>query len=458
MLSVDLTRQDEDCLYLNVWTGGLDLSERRPVIVWLHYGGFILGGAADPRFNGEMLAREGAVVVTLNYRLGRLGYLAHPWLSAESTDRTSGNFGLLDQVAALEWVQQDIAAFGGDPGCVTLMGLSAGAASTSMLMTSPLAAGLFHRAVGMSGGIFGSRRPPGVGDSLESLDEAEAAGERVVAALGARTLEDLRRLDATRVNETRLPAPPEAPKLVFAALGEAIPGPGTGAHPTIDGRLIPGDPYDAFADGRQIDVPVMTGSAGDECTGMPYFESADEFVQAAQALYGQDAAEFLQLFPAGSDAETKDSSARAMADRIFVWQNWTWARLHSRSAHSPTFYYHTSYAPPVPSDRGYLESEPGAFHTTEAFYVFGGMRTKDWPWTHKDEALSKTMRRFWLNFAASGDPSGPGLPEWPRFDPTDPVAMHFGGEVRRGPVPRREHLHFWDRYFGRPQPAGGQTP
>ena len=451
MLACDLSRQSEDCLYLNVWTGGLDPAEKRPVIVWLHFGGFIIGGAANPIFDGAALARGGAVVVTINYRLGRLGYLAHPALSAESPDGVSGNYGLLDQVAALEWVRDNIAAFGGDPECVTLMGLSAGSASTSMLMTSPAARGLFHRAIGMSGGIFGSRRPPGVGDSLEGLDEAEAAGERVADLLGAADLDALRALDPTTVNETRFAVPPEAPHLVFPPLGEAIPGPGGGSHPIADGLLIPGDPYEAFAAGRQMDIPLITGSAQDEWTGMPYVEHAEELRRMAAFLYGDGAEEFLALYPADTDAEAADSTARAMGDRIFVWQNWTWARVHARTASAPTFYYHSRHAPPVPADRDYLEVDPGAFHATESFYVFGAMRdAKDWPWTERDDSLAATMRSYWLAFARTGDPTVPGLPAWPHFEPDAPAAMTFADDTALAPIPRPGHLAFWDRYFGRP--------
>jgi para-nitrobenzyl esterase len=432
--------QSEDCLYLNVWTEAEE-GERRPVMVWFHYGAFLFGGASIPLFDGAGLARPGAVVVTVNHRLGRLGFLAHSELSDESEHGVSGNYGLLDQIRALEWVQENIAAFGGDPACVTAFGLSAGSMSVGLLMASPLARGLFQRAIGESGAFFGPvETSSNMTDCVQSLAGAERTGLAVAKALGARSIAELRARTPEELVAVQLPG----------GAGEwsngGVPfsrGELDGMLPIVDGHVIPASLLEIFGRGEQADVPLLTGSVANEASGMPWMTSAQAFVEDSRAEYGDRADEFLALFPAGTDDEAVASSAAANADRVFISQNWTWARQHAATASAPTFYYHFSHAPPAPPGA----APPGAYHGVEIPYVFRHLDVRNWPWTAYDRELSETISSYWLNFARHGDPNGPGVPEWARFDPGAPEAMRFGEEIGIGPIPRRAHLDFWDRYF-----------
>jgi para-nitrobenzyl esterase len=449
--------QSEDCLTLNVWTAAQDAAERRPVMVWFHYGAFQFGGSSLPLYEGEQLARAGAVIVTVNHRLGRLGFLAHPQLSAESPHGASGNYGIADQIQALRWLAENVAAFGGDPGSVTVFGLSAGSMSVSLLMSSPLARGLFHRAIGQSGGSFGPvGRSSAITDSMQDSDHAERTGAALARSLRASTAEELR---ARSPEEIMLaPLPLGADRWKFDAVEEPFSrGALDGAFPSVDGHVLPEAPYVAFRDGRQAQVPLLTGSVASEASGMPYMTDAARFVADSRAEYGEHADEFLELFPSGDDEQARVSSATANGDRVFVWQNWTWAHLHSASG-SPTHYYHFSHEPPLPPQLDVAERTLGAFHGADIPYVFRHLDVRDWPWSAYDRELSETMSRFWLNFARSGDPGGGGLPPWPRFDPAAPAAMHFGESICMAPVPRPRHLAFWDRYFERRRLAARETP
>jgi para-nitrobenzyl esterase len=450
-------RQSEDCLYLNVWTGP-DQAEARPVLVWLHYGAFQFGGASLPLYDGENLARAGAVVVTLNYRLGRLGFLAHPELSAESAAGSSGNWGLLDQIAALEWVQRNIRQFGGDPGNVALVGLSAGSSSVSLVLLSPLADGLFQRAIAMSGSQLGPVGETGrLGDGLQDLEHAERSGVRVAEALGASSADDLR---SASVEELMAVPPPDEPGPRWTVDAGMPIGRGVfdSAYPIVDGRVVPGDPYELYAAGRFQPVPLLTGSTADERSGVPYLTSLEAFLADAESDYRELEPDFLELFPARSDEEAVRSGSLANGDRIFVWQNWTLARLHAEAGRAPTFYYHTSRVPPLPEPHGLAEPQPGAFHSLEVPYLFRHLDVRPWPWEDHDRRLSEVISAYWLNFCRDGDPNGPGLPPWPAFDPAAPAVMHLGDEIGVGPVPRRAELDFWDRYFARERAAVAGAP
>ncbi len=262
--------------------------------------------------------------MTLNYRLGRLGFLAHPELSRESGTGASGNWGLMDQIAALEWVQRNIASFGGDPSNVTLAGLSAGSSSVCLLLLSPQAQGLFHRAVAMSGAQLGPvGESGGIGDGLQDLDHAERSGQRVAAALGADSLDDLR---AASVEALMAVPPPEDPGPRWSVDAGMQIGLGAfdSAYPIVDGHVVPGDPYALYEAGRFHPVPLLTGSTADERSGIPYLTSERRFPRArTRGTTASSPGEFLELFPAGSDAAARESSARANGDRIFIWQNWT---------------------------------------------------------------------------------------------------------------------------------------
>lgn len=437
----------EDCLYLNVYTGGLDAAERRPVIVWFHFGAFNFGWSGGSLFDGAELARAGAVVVTVNYRLGRMGFLAHPALSAESEFQASGNYGLMDQIAALTWIRENIGAFGGDPGCVTIYGVSAGSFSVSGLMASPLAKGLFHRAIGGSGGAFGpvSDDNSRIGDYSQSLAAAERAGATLMAGFGAKTAEEMRAL-------------PVEPMLTIDL---SQPGPGffDSAYPLIDGHVLPTDPYSAFTSGHYNDVPLITGSSANEIG--PFFADTETYLRVSRTLIGDSFERFIALFPAGPDGRTMFSSSAGNGDRLFTWQNWTWARLHARHGRNSVYYYHFAHESPVPPNH-YVEQSLfphlGALHTSEVPYVFRNLAARDWPWTPIERQLSDTMSGYWLEFARNGNPNGANRPTWPKFMAADGQMMSFESVAvaRTAPSERlRERLAFWDGFFAKERSPRG---
>ena len=427
--------ESEDCLTLNVWTAATAPDEKRPVMVWFHGGAFLVGSASLPIFDGGGLARRGAVVVTVNYRLGRLGFLAHPKLSAEQPFRASGNYGMLDQIAALQWVRDNIAAFGGDPDRVTIFGQSAGASAVSQHMGSPLAKGLFHRAIGQSGGGFFAR-------ILAPLDAAERAGAQFVNALGTESIDELRDMPAREIQLAR----PEDGR--FKELYDAADPKGIDrqtAWPVIDGYAMPELLMKTFERGAQHDVPLLTGATADEGTTQPPIPQLAEFLRRARADWGGMADDYLKMFSASSDAEAERSSRRAIGTRVFNWENWTWANLHARTARADVYLYYFAHVPPQPkSDAGGdLSRYLGAFHTAEIPYVFQTLDARRWPWRDSDRELSDTMAGYWINFAATGNPNGAGLPQWPRYQPQTPATAIFDQGMRVGGVPDLPTLEFW---------------
>jgi para-nitrobenzyl esterase len=427
--------ESEDCLYLNVWTGAQEPDEQRPVMLWLHGGAFLVGSGSLPIFDGSALARRGAVVVTINYRLGRLGFLAHPGLSAEQPYRASGNYGMLDQIAALRWVRNNIAAFGGDPTRVTIFGQSAGSSAVSQMMASPLAKGLFHRAIGQSGGGFFAR-------ILAPLDAAEQAGAEFAQAIGAPSIDELRARPAREMQFVR-PQDGTIKDIYDASDPRGIDR--STAWPVIDGHVMPELLMDTFARGAQHDVPLLTGATADEGTTQPPIPALAEFQRRARADWGELADAYLKVFPAGSDAEAELSSRRAVGTRVFNWENWTWANLHARTGRGGVYFYHFAQVLPKPASDagGDLSRYLGAFHTAEIPYVFQTLDTRAWPWRDADRDLSDMMAGYWLNFAASGDPNGPGLPPWPRYQPERTSTAIFENGMQVGEVPDMATLEFW---------------
>lgn len=418
--------ESEDCLYLNIWTSAPEPGAKMPVMLWIHGGGFSIGSGALPIFDGEALARRGVVLVTINYRLGGLGFLAHPDLTRESSTGSSGNWGLLDQIAALGWVRDNIEAFGGDPRCVTIFGQSVGSTSINCLMTSPPARGLFHRAIGESGGSMAPLGQPG-GGSMLTLAAAEEIGTRAAAALGCHSLEELRALPARQI---QLSWPKGAEFRPFTI---------------VDGVVLPEALYDTFAAGRQYDVPLLTGANSDEGSARPPAANVEEWKRSLQREHGEDWRRLFETYGAGADVGRM--SRRQGCHKSFNWTNWTWARQHVRTAGSKVFFYHFSHAPPLPPDRTFAEATAGrlgAFHTAEIPYVFGTLDKRDWPWRDADRQLAGTMSSYWVNFAAHGDPNGAGLTSWPVFDPQTASVMRFGDEVAAGALPEREIFDLWD--------------
>lgn len=446
--------QSEDCLTLNIWTNAPHSSERRPVMVWFHLGAFMFGSSActtEPEgrlfFDGAGLADLGVVVVTVNYRLGRLGFLAHPWLTAESEHGASGNYGFMDQVAALRWVRDNIAAFGGDPDNVTIFGVSAGSASCSMHMASPLSRGLFHRAIAGSGGFMGhATQSSGVFDKLLDLPSAEKRGEEVVQALGCPDLAALRALPPEAIMTAAISTTPGRWHMesIGAHIGE---GASDTSYPIVDGYALPASPGDIIAAGKHNDVPLLTGSTLDDCSGLPSIEILADFHAYLESDMGDLAKQAREAYPASDDMAASRASGNLIADRVFGWQNWTWARLAQARGTAPVYYYDWCHAPPVPAGR-FVETRTGANHAAEMPYLFRNLAVYDWPWTQQDHALSDMLSRYWTNFARAGDPNGEGLPAWPEFKGQSGPAMHITATPAADAPQRRERFAVLDSYYG----------
>jgi para-nitrobenzyl esterase len=427
----------EDCLYLNVWTPVPFSKEHRPVMVWIHGGGFVAGSASEPRQDGERLAAKGVVVVSFNYRLGALGFLAHPELTKESGHRASGNYGLLDQVAALRWVRTNIAAFGGDPANVTIFGESAGSLAVSALMASPLAEGLFQRAVGESGAFFAARNQA---MGLSTLAESEEQGRKLAASLGADSLAALRSWPAEDV------------------LRASMADPGQRFGPSLDGYLLPGDVYATFAAGKQSRVPLLAGWNADEIrssvTLAPEGPTARGFADRVRARFGDRAEALLRAYPAGSDAEALESAASLASDLFIGYVTWKWIEVHSRTGLSPVFRYSFDRAIPVPPGHQ-VNGVPatavqiGARHAGEIEYVFGTLGSLPAvPWQPEDRQLSELMMKFWTNFARSGDPNGESLPQWPRYEGASGYqVLHLDDRTHAAPDGRRSRYETLDAYM-----------
>jgi para-nitrobenzyl esterase len=411
-------KMSEDCLYLNVWTAAKTASERRPVLLWIHPGGYTSGSGSSPATDGEALAKKGAIVVTINYRLGVLGFFAHPELTKESDRRASGNYALMDQTAALEWVQKNIAGFGGDPKRVTVDGDSAGAASIGNLMGSPRTKGLFQRAIAESGAWIGLS----VGHTM-TLAEAEQAGVKTAETLGAPTLADLR-------------AKPAA---------DVLKG-GRGGGPIIDGYFLPEDVGKVFAEGKQNDVPVLLGSNKDEGTFFAQPTTAAKFIEQAHRRYGDLADQFLKLYPAGSDEEANASQLAAFRDEL-GWVMHNWASLQTKTGKSKAYLYYFTHEPPEgpsASPRGGRGS--GATHGAEAAYVFENLLGPR-PWTDLDHQLADTISSYWVNFAANGNPNGKGLPVWPAFNEKKNERLVLGDRIEVGPGLTQAQLAYYQSRY-----------
>jgi para-nitrobenzyl esterase len=408
----------EDCLYLNVWTAAKTPGERRPVMVWLHPGGYTSGSGSSPAYDGEALARKGVVLVTINYRLGIFGFFSHPELTRESDRHASGNYALMDQVAALQWVQKNIAAFGGDSKRVTIFGDSAGAASLSNLMGSPQARGLFQRAIAESGAWMGLSIAP-----MRKLADAEQAGVKTAEALGAKTLAELRAKPAEEVLKA-----------------------GRGGGPVIDGWFLPEDVGAIFAAGQQNDVPILVGSNKDEGTFFVQPAGAERFLEQARRRFDGLADTFLELYPAGSDEQANASQLAAFRDEL-GWVMRNWARLATKTGKSKAYLYYFTHEPPVSagSPRGGRGS--GATHGAEAQYVFENLLGGR-PWTDLDHQLADTISSYWVNFAANGNPNGKDLPRWQAYDEKKNARpMVLGDKVELGPEPNGSQLAFYQAWY-----------
>jgi para-nitrobenzyl esterase len=434
----------EDCLYLNIWAPPRGaVAGGAPVVVWIYGGGFTVGSASMANYRGESLALKGVVYVSIAYRVGALGFLAHPELSAESPHHASGNYGFMDQVAALQWLQRNVARFGGDPNNVTIMGQSAGSMSVAVLQASPLARGLFHRAVGMSGSALGNS---GVGGA-QALAAAEQGGLQLQAALKLPSLAAMRQLPADRI---------------LAAQGEV------GRYgPLVDGWLLPEDPVAIFAAGKQNDVPVMVGYTRDE--GFSSFSRAktlDEYHAQAER-YGDHAAELLRLYPAKTDAEARRAAVDIGRDGSLGLQMRGWARAQTATGKSRAYLYLFSRVHPYAPGITFADHNPatvGSYHTADVPYWLQTLDSLNLfrvtrNWTAYDRELANRMSDAIVSFARTGSPSPGGGLAWPAYRRDDERIVEFGDVVRVLPLPNSTKMDFLatNRPAEAPPPTGTST-
>jgi para-nitrobenzyl esterase len=403
----------EDCLYLNVWTPAQAGQDRLPVLVYFYGGGLVAGDGSEPRYDGESMARQGIVAITVNYRLDVFGFLAHPGLTQESPHQASGNYGFMDQQAALRWVQQNIGAFGGDPRQVTIAGESAGSFSVSAQMASPLSKRMIARAIGESGSLLGPRAPV-------PLAEAEQVGLRFASTLQASSLAALRALPAAQVLEATARFNPSR----FPV--------------TVDGYFFPKPPGEVFAAGEQAQVPLLVGWNSEEANYRAILgqdrPNRENYMKALQKLYGTRAEEVLKVYPATSEQEVMQAATDLAADRFIGFSTWKWADVHGKTGGQPVYrYWYARPRPPMRPEMGNavpglaggvikgpeaaaIKTPParGAVHSAEIEYALGNLATnKVFAWTPEDYQVSALMQAYFANFIKTGDPNGSGLPPWP---------------------------------------------
>ncbi len=423
----------EDCLTLNVWTPADAKKGSLPVMVWIYGGGFHAGTTSEPRQDGQFLAHRNVVVVSMNYRLGIFGFFVHPELTAESPHHASGNYGLMDQNAALEWVQKNIANFGGDPHNVTIFGESAGSFSVSTLMASPLSQDRFQKAIGESGGAFFS-------NSLRYLPREVSEQQDMKfteAAFDTTDLAALRKIPADQLvkeTETEL-------KQLHVSFS-----------PDIDGWFLPESVPDIYAAGKQAHIPLLAGWNADEDRGTVIFSkppvTAESFTAQAQSMFGPDADEFLKLYPTNSKAEALRSAGDFSSDRFIIYSTWRWLEAQVKTGGEPVYRYRLDLDPP--GDK-FHPAGIGVFHSDDIEYVFGTLDSRQGAvWSPEDRKLSDEIQQYWTNFARTGDPNGNDLPKWPVYNAAGGwQVMHLNTTSEAKPDAQRNRYLFLDKVWGK---------
>ncbi|PWT72489.1 MAG: esterase [Bacteroidetes bacterium] len=406
----------EDCLYLNVWTAAKSKNEKRPVFVWIYGGGFATGGASAPAYDGETLAAKGVVFVSLNYRLGIFGFLSLPSLSAESEQRASGNYGLLDQIAALQWIRKNITAFGGDPENVTIAGQSAGGMSVNCLLASPLAIGLFQRAIAESGNLV--LTSPFI--KTPDLKKAEQQGDQWASKINKPSLADLRKIPAQ--------------ELLHEGMG--LYG------PIVDGYILKEPVPQVYAQSKQNHVPLLIGWNGGEGI-VVVFRKKEEYIQDIRKQFGEEADKVLGYYPASNDEEAAASQIALSRDKLIGISTYKWAQMESGAGNHSVYLYNFDKKP-SPQDRF---AQYGAFHTAEIPYALSNLEKIKRPWEPADVSLSQLMSAYWINFAKTGDPNGNGLPEWPAFDPVNSKVIVFDNESKIQRLPGKDRLDLLYEFY-----------
>jgi para-nitrobenzyl esterase len=419
----------EDCLYLNVWTPAKSPQDHLAVMVWFYGGGFQAGSSSEPRYDGENFAKKGIIVVSPNYRLGIFGFYSHPELTKESGHGASGNYGLLDQVAALQWVKRNIAAFGGDPAKVTIAGESAGSASVSAMMATPLTRGLFRGAIGESGAFFARGKG---GLALNSLSETEANGAKFAASTGASSLAEMRAKSA----EDLLAASQKDPSTRF--------------WPSVDGYLMPERASDIFRKGQQSHVPLLAGWNAEESSFAVVMAkektTTQSFAEQVKKQFPDKVDEVLKLYAAANDEQARESAIALASDLFIAYSTWQWIDSQYQTGGAPVYRYLFERTPPASPDQkisGVRASEFGARHACEIEYVFGALKSQPNPWEPADFKVSEAMASYWTNFTKTGDPNGAGMPKWPAYQSAAryPV-MHLGAKIEAAPETHRDRYEF----------------
>jgi para-nitrobenzyl esterase len=413
----DMVFQDagpsEDCLFLNVYApADSSPKSKLPVMFWIHGGGYSGGASSEPRHNGDFLPLKGVVLVTINYRLGVFGFLATTDLAREGNGE-AGNYAMLDMVAALQWVKQNINKFGGDPDNVTIFGESAGSFAVSTLMASPITKGLFQKAIGESGGAFSAVLP------TDPLEVRLKKDDQWVAGLGVTSLADLRALPTD--------------KILAAAKGQK-----GGFPPDLDGRFLTEPVPETYAQGKQAHLPLLAGWNRDENSSLANGMTAEKWKGIALELFKDRAAEFLTLYPGSTDEQATDSADAYGSDAFIAFGTWKWLEAHRKTGASPVYRYHFELRA-LPS-----KYHPGtfAFHSDDIEYVFGTLDTRPGETVRpEDRQLSDQMMSYWTNFAKTGDPNGTGLPAWPRYDTGDAL-IHLDSTSTSGPDALRPRYEF----------------
>lgn len=425
----------EDCLYLNVWTPASTRGARLPVLVYFYGGGFTAGDGSEPRYDGAAMARRGIVALTVNYRLGLFGLLAHPELTRESPHQASGNYGLLDQAAALQWVRDNIAAFGGDPRKVTIAGESAGSISVSALMASPLSKGLIAGAIGESGAAINPTFSP------VPLEAAERSGAAFATALSAASLAALRAMPAAELLESA--ARPGMPRAQFA----------------VDGYFLPKTVAEIFAAGEQAQVPLLAGWNSQESGPRGVLgqnePTPEGYAKAIKALFGDRADEALKLYPGTTNDEVQQSATDLAGDRFIAFSTWKWTDAHGRTGGKPVYrYFYSRPRPAMNPGKGTAGPARGAAHSAEIEYALGNLATNDvYAWTPDDYKVSETFQGYIANFVKTGDPNGAGFPTWPAANKGDQVQLlHVDVATQAEPDRHRPRYLFLDQIYA-PKPG-----
>ena len=402
--------QDEDCLYLNVWTPAKSKDETLPVMVWIHGGGFSIGSNSMSTYNMARIAKKGVVAVSINYRLNFFGQFAHPWLTEESEHKASGNYSLMDQILALKWVQNNIGQFGGDPGNVTVFGESAGSRSTTLLVVSPLAKGLFHKGICQSGAVRGVSNP---------REAREKQGMEVAEKLGVKSLKELRAL----------------PWEAFAKTGRFD------SNPIIDGWVIPKDPAILYKEGKINKVPLIIGINADEAMGFMVrskIDNMDKYTAYVERTYGDDAQKIIDLYSDIAKKDVKDAVNHINTDSTMLMPALKQARDLEKNQ-TPSYFYFFTKIPPTT-----MGKIAKAHHGAEIPYVMGDPGNR---WEHPDQSdhdLSEAMMTYWTQFAAAGDPNAKGLPQWPVYDSKTDAYLELGTEIKDGTDLRKDRVLFWE--------------